>query len=432
MFALVEDSSVVIHFFPSLLHLAAVEEALQLLTYSNFEVLKIVYRNIQEGKLINWDSICDDPENINLIIKFLKCKKAQLECKLELLECKTRFVKRKGELKNRQKALKKRIRSLKKKMLEISEANPLIKWYRIQQNLLMIPPGLRKTVMEAVQGLVRTCRQWIADHSRILKLKDVEFMIYLKSDGRIDEIKTVQQLVLNSKIDIRMRFCLACTYCFEESIKALWAEMVAIGQTETFITASNSMVHFWINRLRQGSQIPWIRDFCKYLRHHPEFMPLRYSSFFHLLQPRHRERFLPFLQFAKFDDFLLCLSAMTEEEEEAIMEFNNCRLFHCYLQWPLRSLFLELVGKLWRYIDDFCFRFLFNRLYFIQRYDEFDNSKLFEDFWNMSPTCLRETAKECPQMREKIDFLLNEIRRKKKALVDEFSNSNPKRLDGNK
>ncbi|GBN34997.1 hypothetical protein AVEN_183817-1 [Araneus ventricosus] len=423
MAELFDDSSVVTQFLPSLLHLAAVREAMLLLKDFDFDILELVYRSIEKGKLITRDNICDDPKFINLHIKILKCRKAIIKCKIELLECKRPFLKSKGALKNRKNALKKRRSSFERKIFENCEANPLIKRYRAQQKLLMIPPRLRQRVMEAVQGLVFGVRRWKADHSGILKLEDGEYIFYCKSDGTIDGTETAQQLVLNSKIDIRQRFHLACTYCFEENIKTLWTEMKDSGSTENFKTSGNSLVHFWVRRMRQGSRIPWNQDFCKYIRLYPRFMILRFSSFFPLLRPQHREKFLLYLQFAKFDDFRICLRSMTKEEEERILELCPYKLLHCYLQWPLRSLFLETAEKTWNYIDDFCFRFLLNRLFFIKEYDEFDTSDLFEEFWSMSPNRLRETAKEYPQMREKIDSCLNEIRRKREAHFDELRNS---------
>ncbi|GBN56860.1 hypothetical protein AVEN_237107-1 [Araneus ventricosus] len=148
------------------------------------------------------------------------------------------------------------------------EDTNLIKCNRAQKNLLLIPAHLRERVMKAVRGFRYLGRQWRCHQSNILgpydgnfifywrrhqsnllRLNDGDCMFYWRSDGMIDGVKTSEQLVLNTNVDIRKRFVLACKYCLQESIQTLWTEMGSSGQTEILESYNFSMVTFWIRRL---------------------------------------------------------------------------------------------------------------------------------------------------------------------------------------
>ncbi|GBN49479.1 hypothetical protein AVEN_197820-1 [Araneus ventricosus] len=195
---------------------------------------------------------------------------------------------------------------------------------RVKEKLLSVPAHLRHRVLEAVMGLRYTVLLWRMDHFFILEIKRRECIFYWRYDGSIDRTKTAEQLVLNAGIDIRQRFDLACMYCLEKSVRALWAEMEASGKTENFETADNSMTRFWVRWMREGCRVPWLQAAQDYLELSPPVdwtAPApRISSFFPLLQPKDREKFLTCLKWAKYDDFRFCLYSATKEEEEQILK----------------------------------------------------------------------------------------------------------------
>ncbi|GBM64076.1 hypothetical protein AVEN_160726-1, partial [Araneus ventricosus] len=123
------------------------------------------------------------------------------------------------------------------------------------EKLLLIPPRLRKSVLEAVHGMHWEIEAWRCHHSNIFKFKDREFFFHWRSEGTIDTIKMAQQLVLDQNINIRKRFQIACNYCLMKSVRTLWAEMEASGETKSFKTADSILVRFWVRWLREGSRV---------------------------------------------------------------------------------------------------------------------------------------------------------------------------------
>ncbi|GBN35011.1 hypothetical protein AVEN_183829-1 [Araneus ventricosus] len=150
----------------------------------------------------------------------------------------------------------------------------------------------------------------------VLKLEDDECTFHWRSDGTIDEIKTVEHLVVNANINIRKRFDLAGMYCLEDSIKTLWVEMQVSGQRRFW--ASFNLMVFWKRRMRNATRVPWARAALAYLGRFPEFSIPRFSSLFPLLLLEERQKFLEALNYAEDDDLRVCAHAMTKDEEEHI------------------------------------------------------------------------------------------------------------------
>ncbi|GBN07649.1 hypothetical protein AVEN_107923-1, partial [Araneus ventricosus] len=219
---------------------------------------------------------------------------------------------------------------------------------RSQKQLLFIPEHLRNGVMEEVRGLRYAARQWQHRHG----LKDGDCVFYWRSDGTIDGMKTAEHLASNVNIDIKKRFVIACKYCVEESVKSLLAQMKTSGETKYLPISSNSMVRFWFYRMCRGYQAPWklsARRFCQL--HETSHMGVIYNTFFTSLRPQERKVFLPFLKDAENDDYLLCVRAMTKEEEDQILKESPLKLLYALSHVPLSRLFLQTVEKMWKYID---------------------------------------------------------------------------------
>ncbi|GBM93956.1 hypothetical protein AVEN_106925-1, partial [Araneus ventricosus] len=367
MTADVGDSKIVVPFMPSLLHIASVNVAVPLLNDFDLTTLQIAFKKIQQGIPIR------DSKDTT----FIKCNRAQ-------------------------------------------------------KKLLFIPEHLRTKVLEAVQGLQYGALQWKSQHSHVLELKDGECIFYWRSDGRVDEIKTVQKLVQNANIDIRKRFHFSCIYCLEESIQTLWTEMERSGETGNLETAHDSMMHFWVKWMSDGSRIPWRQVAAEYFAtpaRYSESQIARLSSIFPSLRPEDRKKYLYSLQFRDLDDLLLCMYSVTKEEEKQILKWCAVNLLYIYLEWPLRSLFLETEEKLRNYIDELSFQCLLERIFInMKLWEDFDHYELFEGFWNSSHDHFKERAKQIPHIRKIIDSCLNAIKSKRKAQEDEGRHAKKKRL----
>ncbi|CAL1301856.1 unnamed protein product, partial [Larinioides sclopetarius] len=74
------------------------------------------------------------------------------------------------------------------------ECYPKLLRYNNTKKIKLIPPRLRRKLMETIYGLQREEREWETGHMGTITLKDEECPFYFKSNGMIDEIKTTQQL----------------------------------------------------------------------------------------------------------------------------------------------------------------------------------------------------------------------------------------------
>ncbi|GBM38987.1 hypothetical protein AVEN_70174-1 [Araneus ventricosus] len=286
-----------------------------------------------------------------------------------------------------------------------------------QKKLIRIPPLLRKRVREAIHGLKSGVELWRKEHSSILELDDGECIFYWRCDGTIDTVKTAEHLVLNSNIDIRKRFYIACMYCLEKSIQTLWAEIEATGKTEDLETTDYCAARFWVRWLLDESRLPWKQATRQYLS--ISYPAIRFSSFLPSLRPEERFSFLCTFNFATYDDLRFCLYSLTAKEEKEILRLCSITVLRSYLQWPLRSLFLETAEKMWKYIDERKYVILDDLLSSRINRKVFDFYDLLECFWNTSPNSFREGAKEIPHLSEKVESCFHEMNRKRKAHSDE-------------
>ncbi|GBM95722.1 hypothetical protein AVEN_227608-1 [Araneus ventricosus] len=300
-----------------------------------------------------------------------------------------------------------------------------------QKKLLRIPPRLRKRVQEAIHGLKSGVELWKKEHSSILELDDEERIFYWRCDGTIDTVKTAQQLILNSNIDIKKRFHLACKYCLEDNIKTLWTEMEDTSKTEIRETADSWVVSYWMRWLRDGSMVTW-KHVILSCYSYTNYGDIRMNSFFPSLLPKEREFFLRQLIIVTNDDTRQCRYALTTEEEEKILTSCPDEVLLSYLHWPLRNFFLETAERIWSYFDIYSYKNLLSRLLSNEINREvFDFYDFFECFWNSSPEHLRERVKNYRVLERKLNRVfmkLEEIRRKRKADFDELQHQKTKKI----
>ncbi|GBN85014.1 hypothetical protein AVEN_86054-1 [Araneus ventricosus] len=187
-------------------------------------------------------------------------------------------------------------------------------------------------------------------------------------------------------------------------------------QTENFDILYDSMEQFWVRWLCDGSRVPWLQGASEYFKHDGDYFLTRFtrfSWFFPYLQPEDRQKFLLEMEFAEDDDLRLCMYTMNKEE--IMLKVNFPPILLDYLKWPLQNLFLKTVEKTWKYIDYMNFRIVLKEILDCKNsLRDFDYCELFEIFWNLSPSPLKESTKEDPHLRVEIDSCL-EMRRKREA-----------------
>ncbi|KAF8791456.1 hypothetical protein HNY73_006315 [Argiope bruennichi] len=156
---------------------------------------------------------------------------------------------------------------------------------KAKEKLLIIPAHLRENVVQAILGLDAAVKEWHSDHEGAFRSKNIDETFEWKSNGAIDRIKTMQQLLLKKDVDINLRFYLACCYFLEESIKTLWAEMDVNDKRSI---PGNPCTRFWVRRMHDGCAVQWIKDIPEYLHLYWEYPTCSFGAFFPFLQPQER------------------------------------------------------------------------------------------------------------------------------------------------
>ncbi|XP_055930811.1 uncharacterized protein LOC129961040 [Argiope bruennichi] len=283
---------------------------------------------------------------------------------------------------------------------------------KAKEKLLIIPAHLRENVVQAILGLDAAVKEWHSDHEGAFRSKNIDETFEWKSNGAIDRIKTMQQLLLKKDVDINLRFYLACCYFLEESIKTLWAEMDVNDKRSI---PGNPCTRFWVRRMHDGCVVQWIKDIPEYLHLYWEYPTCSFGAFFPFLQPQERMKFLYSITSSTNDDFLSCTYAATKQEQVHMLNLEAFKVLVVYLNWPLQNFFLQIVEKMWTFIDYPVFKKLLNTIisYSVKKYD-FDYEQLLVDLWTRSPQDFKEKAKASRYLSGEISFCFGSVRRRKK------------------
>ncbi|GBM05370.1 hypothetical protein AVEN_46902-1 [Araneus ventricosus] len=102
--------------------------------------------------------------------------------------------------------------------------------------LLYIPGHLRKEVLEAVHSTEYEVMEWRVHLGRFFNIDDSDiqekrkYIIYWRSDGTIDRIKTAQQLVMNASINIRKMFFIPACIASKKAYKLCGRKWKHLGK----------------------------------------------------------------------------------------------------------------------------------------------------------------------------------------------------------
>ncbi|XP_055929384.1 uncharacterized protein LOC129960191 [Argiope bruennichi] len=298
---------------------------------------------------------------------------------------------------------------------------------KAKEELLLIPAHLRLGLLQTILGLHSTFLNWLSENSCFTIIPNIYTVLYWRTDGTIDRIKTAQRLLLCKENNIEQRFDLACAYFFEESIKALWVEMKKSGKADKPLSAYKPVTCFWVKMMHHRHQVPWIESVQKYLDLSdklPVIPYARYSTFFPLLRPEDRVKFLVSLCDTTTDDFRFCLYGATKEEEMQLLKMVPRKVLIPYLDWPLQSFFLAMAERMWNFIDCRIFKELIDIIFKKKlKEKDFDYGTLFMDFWERGPNHLKKEAAECPIWTRRLNFYLDFIKKEKTGGLRELLES---------
>ncbi|GBL90444.1 hypothetical protein AVEN_180284-1 [Araneus ventricosus] len=279
---------------------------------------------------------------------------------------------------------------------------------------LQLPKSLTKQMIDIVLAIGVEIRRWKDMHYDIFSIlfEDINLPVWEKlcwtTGGTIDDRKTAEALVRCNVLDVETRFQLACLYCLEDYIPLLWeelpGEMKDLYQNEN---GSSDLYFCWPHVFKgELSKLDYLlriedRKLTSYNQWAFEQSveddnKIAAENFF--LKLTHEEREASLMRSAhavlgnnSFDKEMfsgvVCylLSVMTPEQQMEAIKAHPVHVLLCFLDLPLRDLFLENVGLIWTFLppsgyDDLLGK-VGNRFNYSGRYFP----KFFQEFFMLSP-----------------------------------------------
>ncbi|KAF8797019.1 hypothetical protein HNY73_001335 [Argiope bruennichi] len=278
-----------------------------------------------------------------------------------------------------------------------------------------LPESLVDRVVHILQPIVAEIHFWVRDHYDIIKhiqKRHITNNLCWKLEGTIDRIKTSQQLIQIESIDGGVRFALASVYIFKEDVTQLWQSMTEEERENIYRNESDLDVIFWVKWLKEKVASPWINFIPEDLDFdlweeiisllNDRSRRIRISSFYSELDRFIKTRFLHSLwpSVSYIDDLRLCYYLTAEAERDEIFhnpglpyESKTKYLLCFYIDWPLQTIFLDVVNQMWYHLTPECFEHCLCYIVhqkLLKSMEDFDYLGLFKDFWNRIPANYKE------------------------------------------
>ncbi|CAL1291869.1 unnamed protein product [Larinioides sclopetarius] len=269
-----------------------------------------------------------------------------------------------------------------------------------------LPKSLLNAVIHTLQPIVEDINLWARDHFDIIKhieKSHYKNILYWNSEGRINRMKTAKQFIRNEKIEKRVRFYMACIYFLENDVLNLWQSMTADEKQKIFDVKYNIAIIFWMEWLRGNEKSPWTQCVSEYastsrlFRHLEPLSRIRVSSFFNELKWIYK---LPVIQNLSpsrghIDDLRLCYNLLDETERAIVLQTPSSLkyLLFCYLDWPLQSLFLDIINQVKNYLDRQCYEYCLEHIVYtkvMRGMQDFNYLQLLRDLWCQIPETFKK------------------------------------------
>ena len=281
--------------------------------------------------------------------------------------------------------------------------NRLEEWQNIEVRVMEKVPRLPlpKFLNERIKSFVRPIGiqilKWIEYHREDHYIQiNLPAEICWTPQGTIDKRKTAEILVKEEKLDITIRYNLACIYCLENNISELWSKVPKSFRESFSYTGRNhgKLFIFWEKEMLE-------KKFG--LHYHPkssiqsvfEFSAMcgnKAATEYFLPKLTARERNQSLLKTAQnvqgAEVLCFLLSQMDEEQKTQIFIIRPCKVLHCFLNWPLQSLFIEMADLMWDFLSACDYSTLLVDV--IEKiklgYTDWNYQNLFGMFWLKSPS----------------------------------------------
>ncbi|KAF8797018.1 hypothetical protein HNY73_001334 [Argiope bruennichi] len=278
-----------------------------------------------------------------------------------------------------------------------------------------IPESLVDRVVHIFQPIVSEVYFWVRDHYDIIKhiqKSHITNNLYWKLEGTIDRTKTSKQLIQNENINGEMRYAFAFAYFYNQDVYSQLCQSLTDEERESiYRNVSDLDVGFWMQWLREKVPSPETCDPENFEFDHWEEINsllndrsrrIRMSSFYSELDLFNKRRFLhtvwPHLSY--MDDLRVCYYLSDETERDKIFhnppssyESKTKDLLCFYIDWPLQTIFLDVVNQMWDRLTPECFEHFL--CYIVHQklsksMEDFDYLGLFKDLWNRIPDYYKE------------------------------------------
>ncbi|GFY58868.1 uncharacterized protein TNIN_321561 [Trichonephila inaurata madagascariensis] len=239
---------------------------------------------------------------------------------------------------------------------------------------------------------------------------DNEIQIYWTYLGTIDKFRTAMSFVKDDKIDVTLRYKIACIYCLEDDIPTLWEKMSEDDKKFSFKTDSlpiyRVLISFWeskmkkrpfrLRELRRMNENVYV-DALEYAAYSGNIAATRY--FFQKLSDKEKKEevlkmtkyILRKVEFSKeyyFEVLQFLLLQMSEKDQLDVFQAGSYNLLCCFMEWPLQPYFNNLAGHLWSYLvpsefNDLLWHITIRNLE--HKSNGCDYKSLFSRLWSESP-----------------------------------------------
>ncbi|GBN39276.1 hypothetical protein AVEN_120468-1 [Araneus ventricosus] len=256
---------------------------------------------------------------------------------------------------------------------------------------LVLPKKLAKQMLHIVRPIGLQILKWKMFHEKYLTDSREEFDVPVleklcwTAASAVDYRKTAEELIRSDVVDIVKRYKLACLYCLEDYIPALWKELPQETKNTFYNEKDTShierpLLHLCWPYILKGEESkldnlpgrPLLTTFHRYAFGYTVLNGNRAAAeyFFQKLTKEDRESCL--IPEAKAavrcrnseidsypDEFpleklsdVLCyfLSLMNHEQQMQFFKMQPCDYFICFLDWPWQDLFLEIIALIWDFL----------------------------------------------------------------------------------
>lgn len=125
-----------------------------------------------------------------------------------------------------------------------TDNQPIMKPIQDSVDTLNLPTQTANSVVNQCKIRERELRLWAFRHKQLISLESFDIAdIVWKSDGYIDYLRTVRNVLSLSKLDTPQKFELMSEYCLEDDIKSLSRYQIAASRWDMY---HNPMQFYWI------------------------------------------------------------------------------------------------------------------------------------------------------------------------------------------